>query len=91
MRNLTVTSSGTKKFEALPSTFRFDRATKYVFFDIQDGDVYCTFANAGFPSGSNGHILKQNTNYWVSVEAAKEARFLAVSDNVQISASQFTD
>ena len=72
-------------------TTTYDRLTRYVVLDVQDGDVYCTFDGSN-PSSTNGHKLYAGQSYTWSKDAASFAKFIrAGSVTATIYASQFTD
>lgn len=64
-------------------------ATNLVVLDVQANNVYCTF-DGQTPSSTVGHILYAGQNYTWSVAAALKAKFIRVSADATIWASEFT-
>lgn len=80
-QQLTVSSSAVQ-FAA------FDYTTSLVVLDIQVANVYCTF-DGTTPSSSRGHILYATQSYTWSKAAATAAKFVAVTSDATIFASEF--
>ena len=84
-QSLTVSSTSV----SLAATTQFDKDTNAVVLDIQSNNVYCTF-DGQTPSSSVGHILYAGQNYTWSKAAAITAKFIRVTNDATIWASEFT-
>ena len=87
MKMLTVSSS---VVQLTDGGYTFGQNTKYVTLDVQDADVYVTYTGET-PSSSLGHRLYAGRSYTWSVNTAKNAKFIRVSTDAVIGASQFSD
>ena len=84
-QTLTVSSSSV----SLAATTAFNVSTTNVVLDVQANNVYCTF-DGQTPSSTVGHILYAGQNYTWSKAAAITAKFIRVTSDATIWASEFT-
>lgn len=76
---------------ATPVSFSaFESRTKAVSFDVQTNDVFMTI-DGSTPTSTNGHKLYAGRAYTLSVEAARNAKFISASGTAVIFASELTN